>query len=162
MRPNPQDSIDDKLDSLLRASPVSARGDFTARTLARLHQQDHRVDALVERKLAELPVRASADFTHRTVARARGRSLVQIFNMPVAAAAAMALTFGAFWVQTSPTASPDAQPAMAHASAGQAIADTETAELRELVALAEGLSDAEPLLDARATDALAAVATWSR
>ena len=149
----------DPLDALLTRMPVQARPDFAARTLARIHSQDEHAGELVDRLLRARPVEAHASFTRRTVARARGRSFSGIFGIPTAAAAAVALSFAALWVR-APDSGGQAIDAAAAPHRYSAIGEANAMD--ELMALVEGLRDAAPLLDADASEALAAFTSWGR
>lgn len=65
-----QDRHDEALDRLLASRPLSAREDFTARTLAAVQAAGAHdpVEEALDEHLADQPVVASADFTDRTLA----------------------------------------------------------------------------------------------
>ncbi|MCC5806167.1 MAG: hypothetical protein JJU00_07540 [Opitutales bacterium] len=152
------DAMDAHLDELLRRPSVVARGDFAARTLARLRSDETALDAGLDRMLHREAVFARPDFADRVFARladedvAARQRVVSGFRgwlSPVVAAAALLLISIGFLAR--PESVPyetafaeDSVPSLSEIAADPSI----DPEMARLFALAEGLgSEARALLD---------------
>ncbi|MDP0499375.1 MAG: hypothetical protein Q7P63_04670 [Verrucomicrobiota bacterium JB022] len=126
------DHIDARLDTLFQRSAPPASADFAAQVKARLQAEPAEEDWLdeeLEAHLAAWPIEPTADFTPRTLARIEAERTPKIIRFPQwlplagAAAAALALAFGALQFAAGPVAQPAQAPTLAAAKESPAPAD---------------------------------------
>jgi hypothetical protein len=150
-----ESSLDDRLDAMLRRNVVHPSNDFTSKTIARIRSTPDVTDEEIDDLLVEMPVGASSDFTKRTFRAAIRENTVLLFLRPMlAAAASVAVCMTGIWTMQTVDNS-DAVPAMEIASA-----DSSSSDMAEIVDLARVLDDAAPLLDSKASETLAVLASY--
>lgn len=154
------DALEARLDQLLRRNAVEARGDFTARALARVRSEEAARDSALDRMLRRHVVSARADFTDRVLGRVAAGAVstrTGVFHgargwwAPVATAAALLMISIGFLAQPETAPPPSGSALAAHSSASLSEIASHPSidpEMARLFALAEGLgSEARVLLD---------------
>jgi hypothetical protein len=177
---NPTDNeriLDEKVDALLTARPVTASRGFTSATLARIKRETsgRDWDATLDALLADNPVEASPDFLNRTLNRIQRSEAAEttgdeskgILQFPIprwlntlaAVAAVVAIGLVSFFTlnQTARTAAPDAQLVYNAAEQQENVDRSADLMMDELFLLAEDLIEAELFLDESDYDAIAAL-----
>ena len=131
---SPSDKFDERIDELLARRVVRPSSRFTEGTIARIRATPDLSDERLDAFLSARPVAARNDFTRRTVALAVRRNQILYFFRPaLAAAASIAVCLMGIWTFEGPAAvQMAAQPENDNA---------------EIVALANALSEAAPLLE---------------
>lgn len=142
-------------EDLLRRPSVTAREGFTQALLDRLESENVALDRALDLLLAAQPLRTGEGFTRSVVARAAGPARGWRHLRSVAAAAA-AVALATVVLSDGPGRGGPHGPAVAEHPAGVASL-AEDPLVAEVFLLAEGLSDARPLLDDSARQTLTAL-----